>query len=217
MEYNEIFKFNSIIMLLILLVVLLVLIIINTKLDIMLYSHIDNKDISININIRALHKLINVTKQIYPLEVSGKETSKKNSGKKKHKKGNNNVVKLKINDIRKIYSIIKKIKIYELYFSIEFGTDYIQLTSFLYVLLNSIYGFMASYLDSEKIYLKVKPDFTKNYIIGETRFQIETTPKELIAIAIEILKVIIKNKVKQKGGKKYEGNRFNTKSDGNNA
>lgn len=222
MDYNEIFKLSSLLMLLILLVVLLGIITLNSKLKIILYSDINNSDISIKLNLRFMFDLIDINKEIYPLKENNKKKKKKrakykNNEKKNQEKGNNKNIKISLSEIVKIYKLVRKIEIHELHSKIEFGTEYIQVTSSLYVIINSIYGMTANYLNPEKMYLGVYPDFTKNFIIGSFKIHIEPTIKELVMILIELLKIFIKNKGKTKGGKFNEGNRFNTEFNGNNA
>lgn len=225
MDYNEIFKLSSLLMLLILLVVLLGIITLNSKLKIILYSDINNSDISIKLNLKFMFDLININKEIYPLKEKNKKGKKKKKKRKKpeknekknQEKGNNKNIKITLSEIVNIYKLVRKIEIHELYSKIQFGTEYIQITSSLYVIINSIYGMAANYLNPEKMYLGVYPDFTKNFIIGSFKIHIEPTIKELVMILIELLKIFIKNKRKAKGGKFNEGNRINTEFNGNNA
>lgn len=212
MDYNEILTMKSYIMLFILLVVLLALIILNTELDLILYSDINNSKISVNLNIKYMFGFIDIDKQIYPL-LSKKEEKKV---KKEIKKGKRNI-KFSSSQIKKIYKIIRKIKIDELYSKFEFGTEYIQITSFIYVLVNCTYGFLANYLNPEKMYLSIRPVYTKNYIIGNFKIHIKPTIKQLVYFGIELIKAIVKSKINTKGGKKHEGNRINSEPNGNNA
>lgn len=219
MDYNEIFTIRLYMMLFILLVVFLGIIILNTKLDIILYSDINNSNISVKLNIKYMFSFIDINKQIYPQKIKKeKKRAKphKEIKKKKQKKGNNNI-KISPYQIQKIYKLIRKIDINELYSKIEFGTDYIQITSFIYVLINCIYGFLANYLNPKKMYLGIHPDYTKNYLIGNFKIHIKPTVRELVYIGIELIKIFIKSKLNTKGGQKHEGNRINSKLNGNNA
>lgn len=211
MDYNEIFGFQRLTIVLVLLVISLGITILKSKLHIIVYCHINNKDISIRLNIKYLFSLININKQVYPPK------NKINKVKQNKKKGHSKKSIRPYRKFLKLYKIIRKIEIYELYSKIEFGTENIEVTSFLYVLINSIYGFLASYLSPKKIYLGVNPNFTESYIVSNIKLHIQPTIKELMYIGIEILKIIIINKHHFKGGNKDEGDRVNTESNGNNA
>jgi hypothetical protein len=165
------------------LIALIILIIFYTKINIKLLCDIKNEEILVFLNIKYL--FIKINKKIYP-----QNKKSKNSKKENQKKGNNNI-NIKTTQIKKIYKLIRKIETYELYSKIEFGTKHIYLTSFIYVLLNSIYGFFMNFFDFEKIYLSVTPDFTKEFTSGEIKIHIKPKIKDLVCIGIEFIKIIL--------------------------
>ncbi|HSQ88280.1 MAG TPA: DUF2953 domain-containing protein [Romboutsia sp.] len=193
--------------------IVLAIMIIKSALNIVLTVYINNSDINVNFNIKYLFNLINIKIKIYP-------KSKKNPAINKTKRENINKginkKAIEIEDFKVIYKLMKKIKIQEVYSDVSFGNENLGFTCFIYVFINSIYGNIINIISPEKMYLKVKPDFIKNYIVSNIKIHIKLTIKDIISIFIAILKIYKKIKIKKKDGGKSEISRVNTKSYGDN-
>lgn len=210
MRYNEIFTFP----ILVVLSILLVIVFFRSSLDIILYSNINNKDICIKVNIKYMFNLVNINRQLYPPNKNKK--NKMNRNKKKGDILNKNKI-LFFKDILSIYKLLKKIRVYEFYSDIKFGNKIIEFTSFIYFLINIIYGNLLNLIKPEKVYLKVNPNYTEDYIYGDIKMHIKPTIKDLIYITIGAYKIYKKNRGNNKEGDSNESNRVNTKSYGNNS
>lgn len=211
MRYNGIFDLNFLLVIILLLIVGFIIRTLKLSLNIILTSKIHNEDICIKINIKYLFNLINIERQLYPPKNKGKiSSSNKKKGKKKSKGSliNRNFLTL--------YRLFMKIKIYEVYSKIEFGSEIINFTTFIYVLINGIYGNIANIIDADKMYLEVTPNFTKNYIIADMKIHAKPTIRELVVVARAGYEIYKNNKENKEDGKN-ESNRFNKKSYGNNS
>ena len=210
MRYNDIFAIS---ILVIMILIVLAIMIIKSALNIVLTVYINNSDINVNFNIKYLFNLINIKIKIYP-----KSKKKPAINKTKRENINKGINKkaIEIEDFKVIYKLMKKIKIQEVYSDVSFGNENLGFTCFIYVFINSIYGNIINIISPEKMYLKVKPDFIKNYIVSNIKIHIKLTIKDIISIFIAILKIYKKIKIKKKDGGKSEISRVNTKSYGDN-
>lgn len=223
MRYNYIFIINALII-----TILLVIKFIKSSIHIIIIGDFNDKDIFIKLNIKYLFNLINIKVPIYPIKIekNAKSKSKKilSIVKKKKKeeskyrsKGKNiNIKAIEKKDIKIIYKLILNIKIEEVYSDINFGNENIHFTAFMYVFINAIYGNIISFSNTEKLYLNINPNFTKNYIRSKIRFYIKPTIKEIIMISLTIVKIYRKIKKSKRDGVIGEINRVNTKSYGEN-
>ncbi len=213
MRYNDIFVVN---ILLVLCIGGLILFI-KSSLNLVFTVNVDNSDIFVKLNIKYLLNLINIKINIYPKSKKKIETyknKKENIEKEVNKKINKKDIKKE--DIKKIYRLIKRIKIYELYSDIGFGNENVVFTSFIYLFINTIYGNLINLSNSEKIYLRVNPNFTKNYVDSNIKIHIKLKIKDIIIISIELFKIYKKIKKNKKDGGNSEINRSDSKSYGNN-
>ncbi|WP_042272173.1 DUF2953 domain-containing protein [[Clostridium] dakarense] len=211
MRYNGIFDLSFLLLIILLLIVGIIIITLKSSLHIIISSKIRNEDISIKINIKYLFNLINIDKQLYPPSNKGKSSS--SNKKKGNKKGKG---KLLNKDYLTLYRLFKKIKIHEVYSKIEFGSEIINFTTFIYVLINAIYGNIANIVDADKIHLGVTPNFTKNYLKADMKVHAKPTIRDLVTVARAGYKIYKNNKGNKEDGTN-ESNRFNKKSYGNNS
>lgn len=211
MRYNGIFDLNFLLLIILFLIVGLIMITLRSLLHIILTFKIHNEDICVKLNIKYLFNLINIERQLYPSTKRKKSSSSNKKKGKKKRKG-----KLISRDYLTIYRLFAKIRIYEIYSKIEFGSEIIKFTTFIYVLINAIYGNIANIIDAEKMYLGVNPNFTKNYIIAEIKIHAKPTIRELVVVARAWYKIYKNNKGNKEDGNN-ESNRFNKKSYGNNS
>lgn len=209
MRFNEILKMESVA---IIVLFIIGIIIFKSKVNIALLSQINNDDVNIKLNITYLFKLININIQLYPSKNKKKKVKIKKTNKIKTKGGIN---RISLQDINKIIGTFRKIQIKEFYSDIEFGNENTQFTCFIYLLINTIYGHLINIINPNKMYLKVLPDFTENYIKGNFKVHIKLSFKIIALIIITIYKIYKKNKSKE--DEKNEGTGFNKKSYGNNS
>lgn len=188
-----------------------------SRFHLIIISNIENTNIEVKISFKCFFNLINITKRVYPIE--------------KHKKENNNIksnnqkVKLQMiqfNNLIVLYKSIRKVKISEVYSNLSYGSENIRFTSFIYVLVNIIYGNLSNYFDAKKMYLKVTPCYTKNFIKYKSTIHITPTIKDIITIFKAALKVYIDIKSYKKlkyneGREDDEIRKFNKKYNGYNA
>ncbi|MGL6107392.1 DUF2953 domain-containing protein [Romboutsia sp.] len=209
MRFNEIFGMSSVAIIVLLMITIIIF---KSKLNIILLSQINNTDINIKLNITYLFKLINIDMQLYPRKKKKKKANKEKSPKNKSKGGHN---KVSLKDIDSIFQLIKNIEIEEFYSNIEFGNENIGFTTFIYLLINTIYGHLINMINPNKIYLKVLPNFTEDYIKGNIKVHIKLSFKIIYKIIITTYKIYKKTKHKEDG--KNESTWFNKKSYGDNA
>lgn len=163
-----------------------------------LESKVHNNEVEIKISIICFFNLIHINKIVYPIP---KTNSIKNNNKKKYKENNKedtkkqlDLKKIEIQDLKILFKILKKIKIVELYSNLEYGFEVIEVTSFIYFLINIIYGNIFNYFDSDKIYLNIKPCYTSTYINYTCRLHIKPTIKDIIKLLVSIIKIYMKTK-----------------------
>lgn len=176
------------------------------------YSHFiftinfNNKKITIKLRVQLLLRLIRINIQLYP------------PTKKKNKKNKINLKDFKFLDgeLSKIYELIRKVKIVELYSDIYFSNIDPYITIYINALINGIYGNITNILKCEKLYLNIVPKFTENNIKGSVKIHIKLRLKSMFK-SIPILIRIIKSKFMSKEGDKNDSNKFNTKHYGNNS
>lgn len=181
-----------------------------SKVHIILNVEANNSKIKIIINIRYLFNLINIKKQLYPLK--GKQR------KRKEKKANtikNNKIKIKLalSNFLTIYRTIEKIEIYEIYSKVSYGSKVFNFTSFIFILINCIYADIYNIVNTKKIYLGVKPDYTKNYLKANIKIHATPSIKDIANVVIAVIKISNKNKE----ALKHESNKFDSKSYGDNS
>lgn len=205
MEYNEI---------LVVLIIILVIYFLNSGLNIILLCNANNKDIKVNISIRYFFNLIKINFQIYPIKNKDKKEKKV---KKEAKKVKNKIQMPSKKDLLQIYNSIKKIDIKEIYSDIYLGNENVYFVCFINLLINTIYGNLINIFNSEKVYLKITPNFIETVMKANIKLHIKITFKTIIEIAFKVLKVYIKSNKKVKEANKNERTWFNKKSYGNNS
>ena len=205
MEYNEI---------LVVLIIILVIYFLNSGLNIILLCNANNKDIKVNISIRYFFNLIKINFQIYPIKNKDKKEKKV---KKEAKKVKNKIQMPSKKDLLQIYHSIKKIDIKEIYSDISLGNENVYFVCFINLLINTIYGNLINIFNSEKVYLKITPNFIESVIKANIKVHIKITFKTIIETAFKVLKVYIKSNKKVKEANKNERTWFNKKSYGNNS
>lgn len=205
MEYNEI---------LVVLIIILVIYFLNSGLNIILLCNANNKDIKVNISIRYFFNLIKINFQIYPIKNKDKKEKKV---KKEAKKVKNKIQMPSKKDLLQIYNSIKKIDIKEIYSDIYLGNENVYFVCFINLLINTIYGNLINIFNSEKVYLKITPNFIETVMKANIKLHIKITFKTIIEIGFKVLKVYIKSNKKVKEANKNERTWFNKKSYGNNS
>lgn len=191
----------------IILLLILIVTFISSKVHVIFTVDVDNDDLVININVKYLFNLINIKKQLYPPKVNYEAKRKVKKVKLKKIK-----IKLALSNFLSFYRVIKKIEVYEVYSNINYGSEIFSFTSFIYVFINSIYGYVFNRVDTKKLYLRVNPDYTNNYVKANIRFHAIPSIRELVVIAIAAIKISNKNKE----AAKHESDELNTKSYGDN-
>lgn len=205
------FNFQNLIILIALLFILFIMFI-YSSFHIIINSNIKGTDVCITLNIKYLFNIINIHRQIYPPTNKKRRKKNKREGyESKHKRT------LLAGDIISLYRLIIKVKIVEIYSNIEFGSTYINLTSFTYLLINIIYGNVASCFNPDKIYLGVKPNFVENYFLAKTKIHIKPSVKDIIKVIIALRKVKKINQSNIKDGDINESDRVNSESYGDNS
>lgn len=205
MEYNEI---------LVVLIIILVIYFLNSGLNIILLCNANNKDIKVNISIRYFFNLIKINFQIYPIKNKDKKEKKV---KKEAKKVKNKIQMPSKKDLLQIYNSIKKIDIKEIYSDIYLGNENVYFVCFINLLINTIYGNLINIFNSEKVYLKITPNFIETVMKANIKLHIKITFKTIIEIGFKVFKVYIKSNKKVKEANKNERTWFNKKSYGNNS
>ena len=161
MEYNEI---------LVVLIIILVIYFLNSGLNIILLCNANNKDIKVNISIRYFFNLIKINFQIYPIKNKDKKEKKV---KKEAKKVKNKIQMPSKKDLLQIYNSIKKIDIKEIYSDIYLGNENVYFVCFINLLINTIYGNLINIFNSEKVYLKITPNFVESVIKANIKVHIK--------------------------------------------
>ena len=165
--------------------------------NVILSSEIHNKEIEVKISVICFFNLINITKVVYPIS----KTDEVRSNKKKYKDKNKEDTKKKlyltmidIQDLMILFELIKKVNVVEIYSNLDYGFEIIEITSFIYFLVNIIYGNIFSYFNSDKIYLNIKPCYINTYIDYSGRVHIKPTIKDIVCILIAFIGIYIKIK-----------------------
>ena len=133
----------------------------NSGLNIILLCNANNKDIKVNVSIRYFFNLIKINFQIYPIKNKDKKEKKI---KKESKKVKNKMQIPSKKDLLQIYHSIKKIDIKEIYSDISLGNENVYFVCFINLLINTIYGNLINIFNSEKVYLKITPNFIESVI-----------------------------------------------------
>lgn len=198
--------------------IILFIIFLNSSLNMILLSTINNEDISVEFKIEYFFNMININLQIYPLKNKPKKKKRaKDKEKSKTNKWKGKSEKITKYDILQVYFSIRKTPIEEIYSSINFGGTNIHFVCFIHLLINTIYGNLINIFNQNKIHLDVIPNFTDNYIKAKIKINIKPKIKNIIEIGYTILKIYIKSNKKIKEGKGNERTWINKKSYGNNS
>jgi len=211
MNYSDIFNFLTIILAIILIIITFII----TPFNIILKCKIINEDIKIDLNLIYMFNIINLNIPIYPKKIKSKKKEIKQSKIKIEKKLKNRKILLK--DILKIYEELKKIEIEEFYSDIYISNTDISITNFIYLFVNLVYGNLISIINSNKLYMNIKPNFIENKVYIDFKIHLKITIKNIIDISKSIFIAYKNSKNIKKEVKKYESNRVYTKHNGNNA
>ena len=211
MNYSDIFNFLTIILAIILIIITFII----TPFNIILKCKIINEDIKIDLNLIYMFNIINLNIPIYPKKIKSKKKEIKQSKIKIEKKLKNRKILLK--DILKIYEELKKIEIEEFYSDIYISNTDISITNFIYLFVNLVYGNLISIINSNKLYMNIKPNFIENKVYIDFKIHLKITIKNIIDISKSIFIAYKNSKNIKKEVKKYESNRGYTKHNGNNA
>lgn len=163
--------------------------ILKSSIHLIVTANIDNQDTEVKVSFRYFFNLINITKTIYPIS---KPKEEKENKKNKECKSESKKVRLKMIELENLlvlYRTLRKVKTSEIYSNLSYGSENINFTSFIYVLINALYGNISNYFDSEKMYLKVTPCYTQNFIKYKGVVHIRPTIKDVVIIFRGILKI----------------------------
>ncbi|CEO07693.1 Uncharacterised protein [[Clostridium] sordellii] len=206
-------------------IILSIIFLLNRSIHLIIVSEVENENVSVKVTIKFFFNLINMTKTLYP--ITKKEKKKSNLKYKKNKEDKSSskrfdLKKIEVTNLVVLYRIVKKIKITEVYSNLSYGSENISFTSFIYVLVNAVYGNISNYLESEKMYLKVRPCYTRNYIRYRGILHLSPTIKDIIIIIRGIFKIYfeIRKYKKIKYNKEEDSNeisKFHKKSNGYNS
>ncbi|GAA0699029.1 hypothetical protein GCM10008904_04050 [Paraclostridium ghonii] len=169
--------------------------ILNRSTHLIITANIDNNNTEVKVSFRCFFNLISIIKTIYPISKS-KENKKNKESKSKFKKVELNMIELE--NLLVLYRIITKIKRSEIYSDLSYGSENIHFTSFIYVLVNALYGNISNYFNSEKMYLKVTPCYTQNFIKYKGIVHIRPNIKEAVILFKGIFKIYIDIKAYKK-------------------
>ena len=202
-------------LILFILVVFFIVLVIRKNIIINIYIKIIESKFTISLKIRLFINLINITVPIYPRK--NKQRRGKKIKDKKEKQSRLDARKVvSLDNIEKMYNTLNKIELDEIYSNIEIANSNIQITALYNVLINMIYGTIISAIDTNDIYLKVIPNFQKEYTNGIIKIKIKTSIKDILEIIIMFLKIYFTSKKKDKGDNN-ESYKFYTKPYGNNS
>lgn len=163
--------------------------ILNSSIHLIITANIDNQNTEVKVSFRYFFNLINITKTIYPIS---KPKEEKKNKKNKESKSKSKKVILKMIELENLLVLcrtIRKVKISEIYSNLSYGSETINFTSFIYVLINVLYGNISNYFDSEKMYLKVTPCYTQNFIKYKGVVHVRPTIKDVVTLFRAILKI----------------------------
>ena len=164
-------------------IILSIIFLLNRSIHLIIISEVENENVSVKVTIKFFFNLINIKKTLYP--ITKQEKKKSNLKYKKNKEDESSskrfdLKKIEVTNLVVLYRIVKKIKITEVYSNLSYGSENISFTSFIYVLVNAVYGNISNYLESEKMYLKVRPCYTRNYIRYRGILHLSPTIKDII-------------------------------------
>ncbi|MDR0879308.1 MAG: DUF2953 domain-containing protein [Clostridioides sp.] len=206
MKLFGIFSITSVILVL-LCTLGIVFLILRSAVDIYIDGSIDEDDKRLDVKVGLLHNLIKVKRQLYP---------PKNEENKDGEKDKFDRSILVVEDVLTAFELLEEVDIKEIYSDIEFGSTNMYLTSGVFLLANTVYASFAGILDPENFYLKITPDYTRDYIIGKARIHFRITVGYLVYLLRVIHKIYSKNKGKNRDGDSCESDGFNKESYGNN-
>mgnify|MGYP004563253577 FL=1 len=105
---------------------------------------------------------------------------------------------IQLENLLALYRIVRKVQVSEVYSNLSYGSENINFTSFIYVLINILYGNVSNYFDSEKMYLKVTPCYTQNFIKYKGVLHIRPTMKDIVVLIKGVYKIYIDIKIYKK-------------------
>ncbi|WGX76881.1 hypothetical protein QJS64_07615 [Paraclostridium bifermentans] len=138
--------------------------ILNSRIHLIVTADIDNKNTEIRVSLRYFFNLINITKTVYPISKPKEEKKNKKNKESKSKTKKVKLQMIQLENLLALYRSVRKVQVSEVYSNLSYGSENINFTSFIYVLINILYGNVSNYFDSEKMYLKVTPCYTQNFI-----------------------------------------------------
>jgi hypothetical protein len=194
MNYKDLIIVLIFFIMILLPIVLVLIFILKSTIHIVITSNISNTDTEVKVSFRYFFNLINITKTVYPIGKSDEKKDKKNNKDKEDQSSFNilNLKKIEIENLVVLYKVIRKVKISEIYSDFSYGSENIQLTSFVYVLVNILYGNIINYFESDKIYLKVLPLYNQSYIKHKGIIHISPTIKDIIVLAKGMMHIYFK-------------------------
>ena len=209
MNYSYIFK---------LFIVIVPIFIIFTKMpiNIILTSKVVNKDIKIDLNLRYMFNIININIPIYPRKTKSKKKETEQTKRRKRVVKKLQSKKIYKKDLLNILNELKKIHIEEFYSDIYIANTNIAITNFTYLFVNLVYGNLINIIDSNKLYMNIKPNFIENKIYIDFKIHLKLYIKNIVNIFKAMFIAYKNSKNIKKDGKKYESNRIYTKYNGNN-
>lgn len=210
MNYSDIFNFFIII----LVIISIWAIFIKMPFHIILTLKVVNKDIKINLILKYIFNIINISIPIYPKKIESEKKELEKSKRKFLKKLKSRKILKK--DFFEICREVKKIEIEEFYSDINIGNTNIAITNFVYLFVNLIYGNLINIIDPNKFYMNIKPNFIENKLYIDFKIHLKPSIKNILAILKAIFIANKNSKRIKEEDKKYESNRINTKYNGNN-
>lgn len=177
-------------------IIIILIILLLSPLHIKVESKIYDKNIKVRLRIIYLYGLIRLKIKLYPRDKPKKQKKKKPKKEKKIKKrkeGKKKSLKKKISKKLIIESIrfIRNIKIEELYSDITYKSSNPKISSYVYLLINIIYGQIITFVEPKKIYLRVNQPYDKLYSKLKFKIHIKITIKDIISL-VKILIIYIK-------------------------
>lgn len=225
MNYENLIMYIGVLLLAIIIVFVIGYILLKLGFNVILSCEIHNKKIEVKLSFIFLFNLINITKVVYPISKTDEAKDVRNKNKWNNKEDMKKSLHLNMIDFEQLvilFRLIKKVNVVEIYSNLEYGSDIIEITSFIYFLVNVIYGNIFSYFNSDNIYLNIKPCYTREYIDYTGKLHIKPTVKDIVCILIAIIAIYIRIRKYTKIKKDKENDideisKFNKESDGYNA
>lgn len=172
--------------------------ILNSRIHVIVTADIDNKNTEIRVSLRYFFNLINITKTVYPISKPKEEKKNKKNKESKSKSKKVKLQMIQLENLLALYRIVRKVQVSEVYSNLSYGSENINFTSFIYVLINILYGNVSNYFDSKKMYLKVTPCYTQNFIKYKGVLHIRPTMKDIVVLIKGVYKIYIDIKIYKK-------------------